>query len=65
MTEDDQQQENLDNSLSDENVAVNKPKANLCTTIKCWTIYYITLAFALLAIFRYDWKYLAKVRLID
>ena len=56
MTEDDQQQENLDNSLSDENAAENKLKANFCATIKSWTIYYITLAFALLAIFRYDWK---------
>ena len=54
MTEDDQQPENLNNSLSDENVAENKPKANLCATLKSWTIYYITLAFALLAIFRYD-----------
>ena len=65
MTEDDQQPEHLDNSLSDENAAENKLKANFCATIKSWTIYYITLAFALLAIFRYDCKYPAKVRLID
>jgi hypothetical protein len=61
----DQQQENLDNSLPDESLDQNKPKANLCATLTSWTIYYITLAFALLAIFRYDWIYLDRVRLID
>ena len=54
MTEDDQDLGHLDNSLPDENLAENKPRANICATIKSWTIYYITLAFALLAIFRYD-----------
>ena len=54
MTEDDQKLEDLDNYLPDENLVQNKPKANICATLKSWTIYYITLAFALLAIFRYD-----------